>query len=423
MTDDNGAPTELDEAIETIDDRLVEGEFEAADQAVDEAIETFGDEEELLILRAEVALEAERYRECVLAVDDAVQRVDSDAANAQLLELRGYAQFYGDELDSARRSFNESIRTGGASWTALLGRAMVHEEMLYFRAAELDLDRAIAMDDQEAQPFAIRGSLHLRRGDLDEAEQDLAHALSLDPDDEESRLSLARLQAVARKTSAAIETLEPLVEQGRDPELVMPAALLRSQLSLTLGSVEVGTEDAESAIDAAPDAPWGYLQLAACRLTAMKPGDAIAAVKEAESRVDEARQIPDAFALRASAYNQLDKPEKAQKMRDRAEGAARLPDIVYGEWLNPARNVPINPNKPIDARTLMGQLFDDPAEAPAGYEKALQDVVDRIPELIEENPESDKIQIRLPDIEGAEEAPKNLVLQVNQQARKSTEGD
>ncbi len=402
----------LEAVIDEIDELIVDDELEQAQEALNDALEEYGDVEELLLLRAEIALDAEDYEVCIAAVDDALKRVDSDEGRGQLLELRGYAQFYLDRLEAARSSFNEAIRTSGASWTALLGRAMVHEELLYFRAVMLDLERAIAMDDQEAQPFAIRGSIYLRRGQLSQAEDELSHALSLDPDDEESRLSLARLQATSQKTSAAIETLEPLVEEGRDPELMLPALLLRSQLSLTLGSTEAAEEDAQRAVDLAPDRPWGHLQLAASRLTAMRPGDAIAALKEAESTVDDIQQIPDAFALRASAYDQLEKPQKAKQMRDKAEGAARLPGVVYGDWLNPARNVPLNPNKPIDVRTLMEQIFDDPSQAPPGYEKALREVIDRVPSMIEENPEANKIRIQLPEVEGAEEAPNSLVLQV-----------
>ncbi len=411
-SEDAKAVDDLAGALAAIDELIADGELEQAEEAIDEAVAKYGDDGELLVLRAEVALESDEYEECLFAVDDALGKVDDEQVRSQLLELKGYANFYGGELEEARRAFNEAIRLGGARWTGLLGRALVHEEMFYFQASLLDLERAIELDDQEAQPFAVRGSIEMQQGNLDAAQGDLEHAVELDPDDEESRLSLARLQAVARKTSAAMETLEPLVEDGQDPELVKPAALLRSQLSLTLGSFEAAAEDAQLAIEVAPDEPWGYLQLAACQLTAMKPGDAVAAIKEAEDRVDDVRDIPDVFSLRASAYDQLDKPEKAAEMRQKAEGAARLPGVVYGEILNPARNIPLNPNKPVDARTLMSQIFDDPSQAPEGYEDALREVIAQIPQMIDENPDAGQIRIQLPELEGMDKAPQSLVLQV-----------
>ncbi|MFU8806971.1 MAG: hypothetical protein ACNA8W_24400, partial [Bradymonadaceae bacterium] len=96
-----------------------------------------------------------------------------------------------------------------------------------------------------------------------------------------------------------------------------------------------------------------------------------------------------------------------------AEGWARLPGFVYGDILNPAQNVPINPNKPIDVRSLLTDLFGDPTAAPEGYERAIREVVDRIPDLVAQNPGVGRIQIELPQVEGMEGPPRTLVLQVN----------
>ncbi len=407
----------VDELVDRVDALVEEGELGEAEALLDEGAERF-DDPLLKVLRAQLALDAGEYDECVVAADHGLGEVEDKALRAELLEARGWAQYYLDELEEARESLNSAVKEGGATWDALVGRAMVHEELLYFRAALLDLERAIAIDDQEPQPFAIRGSIHLRRGRLEEAERDLGYAVEIDPQEEESRLNLARLQATDQRSSEAMETLEPLVEEGERAEWVMPAALLRSQLSLTLGSTEAAEEDAQRAIDVAPEQPWGYLQLAACYITAVKPGEAIAAIKEAESRVDDGAQIPDVFALRASAYEQLEKFDKAKEMQDQAEGTAQLPGIVYGQWLNPARNVPVNPNRSIDARTLMEQLFDDPSQAPEGYEEALRQVVDQIPEMIRQNPEAEKIRVPLPKVKGMAKAPPSLVLQVNRDKSK-----
>lgn len=411
-SEERESASRLEETISKIDDLIAEGDLDGAREAIDGALQAQGSAGELLLLRAEVALESEEYGECISAVEDGLSKIEDDETAAQLLALTGYARFYLDELDQARASFNEAVKKGGAFWSALVGRAMVHEDLLYFRAAMLDLDRAIELDDQEAQPFAIRGSIYLRRGELESARGDFSHAITLDPEDEESRLNLARLLAIDQQTSEAVETLEPLVEEGEDPEFVMPAALLRSQLSLMLGSTDAASEDAQMAIDVAPDEPWGYLQLAASHLTAMNAGDAIAALKEAEDRVDDLRDLPDAYVLRASAYEQLDKPEEAQQLRQEAEGTARLPLIVYGEWLNPAQNIPINPSKPVDVRRLLSQIFGDPSNAPEGYEEAVREVISQVPKMIQDNPGVGQIRVELPHFEGMDEAPRSLVVQV-----------
>ena len=102
---------------------------------------------------------------------------------------------------------------------------------------------------------------------------------------------------------------------------------------------------------------------------------------------------------------------------------ARLPAIVYGTILNPAQNVPINPNKPIDIRAILADLFGHPDRAPKGYEEALREVVDRIPNIIEENPNVERIQIELPQVEGMRGGARNLVIQVNQQQRQAAQNN
>jgi hypothetical protein len=145
----------------------------------------------------------------------------------------------------------------------------------------------------------------------------------------------------------------------------------------------------------------------------MNPGEAIQILKHVEKLITDVRDVPDIFALRAMAYDQLDKKEKAQHERAKAEGTSRLPLVVYGPLLNPARNVPINPDRPIDVRAVLADLFGSAARAPQGYEQALRDVIDRIPEIIAQNPEVERIQIELPEVEGMVGGARNLMIQVN----------
>lgn len=402
----------LEAAIETIEDLMEENELEQADAALSKAFNEFGQEDELLVIQAELLLEQEDL-EGVIAIAGQAKESDDDELEARMLAAKGYAQYYLDELDSARQSFNAAIRADPELLTAVIGRAMTHENIGYYAAAMIDLDRAIDMDEQVGQPWAIRGAIHLHFGRIDEALRDLGFAVESEPEDEESRLNLARIHALQTNTSAAIELLEPLIEQGEDPDFVAPGALLRSQLSLTLGSFEPGLEDAEKAITLIPELPWGYLQAAACVLTSgADPGRAIEFLKDAETKVKDIRDIPDIFLLYSTAYKQLGKEEQAKTWADRAEGSARLPGFVYGQ-LNPAQNIPINPNKPVDVRALLDQLFGEAANAPENYESVIREVIDKIPELVKENPGVGQLQIELPDAPGMV-GNRALVIQVGQ---------
>lgn len=412
---ESGDTPTLDDVIAEIDDLIADGELEDASARLSEAIDEHGRVARLRVLEAEIALEDENYDDCVALVDESVEQVDDDEDRARLLAFKGYALYYDDQIDEARRAFNQAVQADGGLWTAIVGRAMVHDYLDFHRAAMIDLERAIELDDQEGQPFAIRGMIELRWGQLEDAERDLGYAVDSDPWDEESRLNLARLQAIGGDSSGARETLEPLVDEGEDALFVAPGALLRSQLALGLGSADAAADDAQVAIELLPDEPWGYLALAAAQITGGTGGEAVASLKEAEDRMKNPRDYPDLFALRAAAYDQLGKVDKAHEEQDKAEGAARLPEFVYGPLLNPSRNVPVNPNKPVDVRAIMRQIFGDPDQAPEGYENAIRQVLDQIPQYIEQNPELGRIEVELPQVEGMEKPPGNLVIQLNRE--------
>lgn len=410
---------DVDAIIEQIEELIGDDELEEALALAEAAIEKHPDSRALKTALAEAAVESEDYTRAIEVLDAALEGAEGEERGA-LLTTKGYAKYYlgkggtsPQDIEHARHIFNEALRLDTENWSAMVGRASSHEQMGFFNAAMLDVERAIEIDDQEAEPFAIRARIELRRGQTEEAKRDFGYAVDSDPADDESRLQYARLLALGGGAIDAIEVVGRLVEHGDDPRLVVPAALLRSQLSLTMGSTEAATEDAQRAVDADPTQPWGHLQLAACHLTAMNPGEAIQILKHVEKLITDVRDVPDIFALRAMAYDQLDKKEKAQHERAKAEGTSRLPLVVYGPLLNPARNVPINPDRPIDVRAVLADLFGSAARAPQGYEQALRDVIDRIPEIIAQNPEVERIQIELPEVEGMVGGARNLMIQVN----------
>ena len=404
----------LEEVVEHLEDLIADGDYDKAETALDAAFEAHGQAEELLVVQIDLLLESEDFDGVVGFSQQVESKIQDDELRAHVISCRGYAQYYLDELDASRQTFNSAVRTDPELLTALVGRAMVHEHLGYYSAAVLDLDRAIDLDEQEAQPWAIRGSIHLRFGNIDAAKRDLGFAVESDKEDEESRLNLARIYALERDTPKAMELLEGLVDRGEDPDYVAPGAILRSQLSLMLNSFEAGLEDAQKAIEIIPDEPWGYLQAAACVLTGgAEPGRAIELLKEAEDRVKNLRDLPDIFPLRAKAYDQLGKADKAEEWLGKAEGTARLPAFVYGA-LNPAQNIPINPNKPIDIRALMDDLFGEAEAAPEGYEDVLRQIVAKIPEILQQNPNVGQIQLELPEAPGMVGGNRSLLINVGQ---------
>ncbi len=400
---------DLKEAIETIDEQIADFEFDKAEEAIEEARHSFGAEPPLAARKAELKLERGEYRACL----DLVERTDpeGDEATSQLLTHEGYALFYLDREDEAREVFNRAVRRDPTQWDALLGRAIVHEYLGFLKAARLDLDRVIEMDDHEPEPFAIRGTIRMQQENLEGAIEDLDWALELDPYDEEARLQLARIEALQEQPNEAIQTLGFLIEEGEDLDFLYPGVLLRSQMLLNLKDTDAAADDAERAIEWEPDRPWGYLQLAACHLTASRPEETLDALDEAESRLDRPDEVPDYFEIRAAACEHLGREQEAQTYRERIQGAARLPEIVYGEALNPADRVPVNPERTLDIPSILEELFGSPEEAPEGYDDKLRDLLDRVPEVAEQNPGAEEIEIELPPIEDGGPSPGEIVLQ------------
>jgi tetratricopeptide (TPR) repeat protein len=405
----------IDELIEQFDELLAEAQMDEARELIEGAISDNPDEVMLHASLAELEIELENYERGVEIIDGLLEQTEDDEELATLLNLKAYACYYLNDLDLARRTFNRALRHEADLWSGLIGRATVHERMGFLVAALLDLEHAIDIDDQEADPFSLRARIFLKRGEIEQAERDYGYTLESNPYDEEARINLARILARNGNTGGAIELLELLIEEGENTDIVAVGSLLRSQLSMTLGSTGPALEDAQLAIEHWPEHPWGYLQAAACHLASGNPDETIKSLKEAEKYVTNVRDVPDITALRASAYEQLEKHDQARREKAKVEGMPRLPAIVYGGILNPAANVPINPDRPIDIRAILTDLFGNPDRAPKGYEDALRDVVDKIPEIIEQNPGVEKIQIELPEVEGMRgQGARNLVIQVNQ---------
>ncbi len=408
------AEVTLQDEVDAIYALIDDGDLSGADSRLQSAMKSFGQDIDLLVIQAEMTLEEEDYEGAVVAAEQSVAKTVDPEQVARLHSIAGYAHYYLDQMDDARKAFNIAIASDPDLLTALIGRAMVHEQMGYMNAAMLDLDRVTEEDDQIGQSFAIRASIHMRWGNMELAEGDLEHAVQMDPDDEDSRLNLARIHALQRRTHPALAVLEPLVDGGVDPDLVAPGTLLRSQVELTLGSIDAALEDANRVIELLPDKPWGYLQAAACHISrGIDGGLAIDMLKKAEGCVRNERDLPDLYALRASAYEILGKPEKAKEYREAAEGVARLPGFVYGP-LNPVGNIPINPSKPIDVRALLDELFGDANSAPEGYEAVLRQIIDQIPSLAKEHPGVGQIQVELPEAPGMVGGSRQLVVSLAQ---------
>jgi hypothetical protein len=74
----------------------------------------------------------------------------------------------------------------------------------------------------------------------------------------------------------------------------------------------------------------------------------------------------------------------------------------------------MNPNRPVDVRRVLKEVFGDPEDAPEGYAEKVREVLDRVPEMIEQNPEAPEIEVELPPIEPGGESPGEILFRPGQ---------
>ena len=86
---------------------------------------SFGQDIELLIIQAEMTLEDEDYDGAVVAAEQAVPKTDDGEQVARLQSIAGYAKYYLDQMDDARKAFNAAVCADPELMTALIGRAMI----------------------------------------------------------------------------------------------------------------------------------------------------------------------------------------------------------------------------------------------------------------------------------------------------------
>ncbi len=135
------------------------------------------------------------------------------------------------------------------------------------RAAAEHLQRTLSAFPNHLGALSQMGALSLEEGKLDAAEGYLRRALSIDEDNTQLRMQLARTMLLRREGDRALEALAPLMGGDQAPEL----------LALAGAATRLSTDNArwlrffEQAAATAPDNPEWQLELARAYLAAGAP--------------------------------------------------------------------------------------------------------------------------------------------------------
>ncbi|MEM1348059.1 MAG: tetratricopeptide repeat protein [Myxococcota bacterium] len=277
----------------------------------------------MLAKRGELHLDEERYED---AEEDVRHALHNGMRSPSVYALAGWIQLYMDEPDQARGHFDRVLEQAPEDTSALMGRAMVLQELNEPELARADLTQGIEVDPGNASLYALRAEVDLKLGDVDQAERDLRKAVGADDTEPEYALALARVRAVRGIIDEALELTERALRQQEEPSL--EALLLRSYLRLANGKLEGARSDAMSASNKFPDEAFALVQLARVQLT---QGNTSMALKAAERAVKLDPSLPDAYAVRGAARQlEGDAAGGAEDMKRAERAPAELPLFLFG---------------------------------------------------------------------------------------------
>ena len=110
MSSEEQQGTDADALADRIVDLVQDGDVEEASEALDRALEAHPGDLRLLSVRAELLLNEGEYDEVLSLCNACLTNEANQGGDLAPFEmLKGWALYYTDELDEARRSFNSAV--------------------------------------------------------------------------------------------------------------------------------------------------------------------------------------------------------------------------------------------------------------------------------------------------------------------------
>ncbi len=312
-------------------DLIHDEDFEAALEALDGAE---GPEADLL--RAEALIGQEEYEDAAELLETLAD-LDAPGEDAAPFALLGLCHYYLDELDEAHEALNAALRIDRNHITALHARALVLRDKEFHRASALDIDKALAIlegdaerSDLLADTYNLRASFALDDKDLDIAAHNLHLAVQADPDNTEYALDHARLLAVLSRTDEALHAADAILQRD---DLCIEAWLLKSQLLYLQGKLDDAIANTRAALNADAEEPFIHLQLASFLAYQSRWEEALQTADAAIALDDD---IVDGHQIRALALENLDRADEIDEETEDLRGETPdLPAFIYGDRVDP----------------------------------------------------------------------------------------
>ncbi|MCO5168131.1 MAG: tetratricopeptide repeat protein [Planctomycetes bacterium] len=315
-----------------------------------------------------------------LALEDLDRAVVLSPTTPELYHNRANARSAAGDVEGALADLDRAIDLAPGAG-ALVNRGVLRARRGRHEEALQDYARALELDPAMAHAYMNRGSLFIDRGELSRAQADLERAVALDPRLATGWFNLGVVRQAQGQDDAAIHDLTRAIElrpdlarawSGRglsrhragqldgaaadyDRALTLEESattrLCRAALRQARGELAGAREDLEAILARSPDALDARVRLAEVHL---ELGEHDAAAAHLEAALEREPGAPRAWYLRARRHAALGQVEAARR------DAARLVELA-GDDLDAAT----------DAAHLLLSL-DDPAAAQATAERALR---------------------------------------------------
>lgn len=148
------------------------------------------------------------------ALDDFSKSLSLDPGNVEALVNRGTVHYYMNELKSAREDLYMAEESGEAIGNTFNGLALVAAESDSLDLAMEYIERAL--QEEPLQPYFLnnRGYIHLLRGEMELAREDIDKSITLDPENAWAYRNKARYYHLQGNEQEAIRLYEQALKKG-----------------------------------------------------------------------------------------------------------------------------------------------------------------------------------------------------------------
>lgn len=194
------------------------------------------------------------YMKAIDEIDESISKQDWEAAENKIIEtLRenpsnqmnwmlmsnlGMIQYYQGKDSLAVVTLTEGLRMVPNSITLLQNRARVLNNTGKTNEAVKDYDLIIELDSLNANAYLNRGMIKLYSGDVFEAKKDIDKRLDLLPEDEETWIAAAALNAILDNNREAIIYYNKLIDKYPKPEFYAARAFCLIAIEDFMGASE-----------------------------------------------------------------------------------------------------------------------------------------------------------------------------------------